>query len=103
MRKEYKNAKIFNINNKKFNSKKNNINIYSYKKITFNQKKIRKFDVISFDLFETILDKSLSNPSDVYDLVYKNNGDKEYINKRYKIEKKLVQDRNFSFNVKDIN
>ena len=32
LRKEYKNAKIFNINNKKFNSKKNNINIYSIKK-----------------------------------------------------------------------
>ena len=103
LRKEYKNAKIFNINNKKFNSKKNNINIYSYKKkLHLIKKKIRKFDVISFDLFETILDKSLSNPSDIYDLVYKNNGDKEYINKRYKIEKKLVQDRNFSFNFKDI-
>ena len=103
LRKEYKNKKIFNINNKKFNSKKNNINIYSYKKkLHLIKKKIRKFDVISFDLFETILDKSLSNPSDIYDLVYKNNGDKEYINKRYKIEKKLVQDRNFSFNFKDI-
>ena len=42
--------------------------IYNYKKI---KKNINKYDYISFDIFDTLIKRNLSTPTNIFDLVEK--------------------------------
>ena len=58
--------------------------------------------MISFDLFETILDRKISRPSDIYHIVSKDLNYKNYINDRINIEKKLLHETKFKYSYRHI-
>ena len=102
LRLKFRKAKIFNIKNVEFNEN-NKIKIYRYfKEINKLKKLINKHDVISFDLFETIIDKNLSSSSDIYNLVNLELKNKKYNSYRYLIEKELVNETKFNFSYKNL-
>ena len=98
-----KKERIFN---KKFRLFKNPSVCLNTKKITSNIKviknKISDYEVISFDLFETILDRKVSRPSDIYHIVSTHLNEKNYISHRENIEKKLLHKTKFKYSYNDI-
>jgi len=99
----FKTSNIYNLNNKKYLPSKKNININNYnKKLIHIKKKIITSDLISFDLFETLIDKTLSKPYDIYDYVNFYLKNDTYIKNRFETEKKLIKKSNFTFNYEDI-
>ena len=97
------NSKFYDYKKKIFTDNKKDIDILNYsKKLSKFKKYIDKYHVISFDLFETLLDKNFSSNSDIYEVVNLKIKNKKYIKYRYEIEKKLVHKKNFIINYDEI-
>ena len=103
LRLSFKNSKFYDSKNNIIKENQKNIDIFDYfKKLSNIKKHIDKYDVISFDLFETLIDKNFSSNSDTYEVVNLKIKNKKYLKYRYEIEKKLVHNTSFVINHDDI-
>jgi predicted HAD superfamily hydrolase len=94
---------IFDVNGKKFKENIQSINVKNiYQNILNIKKDIKNFKIISFDFFETIVDRSISKPSDIYFFIGKKLKDEEYYNIRKKIDSDLENNTNFQYSFTDI-
>ena len=101
--KKHKFTNIYNKNNKKFKKKLSKLQISEYiARISKLKKLIKKYDVISFDLFETLVDKKTSNPKDIYDFLEKKNKIKNFSNHRYQADNYFLKTKDFKHNINDI-
>lgn len=69
------------------------------------EKEIKACDVVSFDIFDTLIKRDVPSPSDVFDLVYsKFTGEKFYRNTKFRyIREKAERDAREKLDKKDIN
>lgn len=65
-------------------------------------KKIMKYDVISFDIFDTLISRIVYKPDDIFMIIGEKIGDKEFINKRKNAEQQAIIELKKDVNLDDI-